>query len=216
MYIQTRRSLSSPHIVRRRSADARLVSSPSSSSSSSSSSTSTSTYSTEASTSTDTRVSKLRNCALFGPPSPVLHDGERQYRVEGLIDTGAFGRVALASIMGTSSPVMVAIKVYGRDQLGSTPRLDAMHDNECRIMCENARRESIWLVQSYGAFDDEWNRYLVMVRNCCVVSFGTQTLRIRIITPTRLLASFSTAIIGHRGASFVSGLKNLYVPLGFV
>lgn len=163
MYIQTRRSLSSPQLVRRRSADALLVSSEPDSSSSSSSSTSSSSYSsTEASTSTD---SKLRSCALFGPPSPVLHDGQRQYRVEGLIDTGAFGRVALASIMGTSSPIMVAIKVYGRDQLGATLRLDVMHDNECRIMCENARRESRWLVQSYGAFDDEWNRYLVMVRN---------------------------------------------------
>ncbi|KAF8256546.1 kinase-like domain-containing protein [Lactarius quietus] len=155
MYIQMRRSLSSPHIVRRRSADALLASSESDSPSPSSSSTSSS--STRASRSTDTRVS-----ALFGPTSPVLHDGERQYRVEGLIDVGAFGRVAIASVMGISSPMLVAIKVYGKDQLGATRRLDAMHDNECRIMCENARRDSIWLVRSHGAFGDEWNRYLVM------------------------------------------------------
>lgn len=58
--------------------------------------------------------------------------------------------------------MLVAIKVYGKDQLGVTPRLDAMHDNECRIMRDNARRDSSWLVRSHGAFGDEWNRYLVM------------------------------------------------------
>ncbi|KAH9162591.1 kinase-like domain-containing protein [Lactarius sanguifluus] len=159
MHIQMRRLLSPPlsrNFVRRRSADARLApddpDSPSSSASSS----------TRASRSTDTRVSQLRSCALLGPPSPVLRDGERQYRVEGLIDAGAFGRVALATVVGTPSPVLVAIKVYGKDQLGATPRLDAMHDNECRIMSENARRDSIWLVRSRGAFGDAWNRYLVM------------------------------------------------------
>lgn len=160
MHIQMRSPLASPlshHFVRRRSADALLApdgpDSPPSSSSASSSS---------ASRSTDTRVSQLRSSALSGPPSPVLRDGERQYRVEGLIDAGAFGRVALATVVGTSSPVLVAIKVYGRDQLGATPRLDVMYDNECRIMCENARRDSRWLVRSRGAFGDAWNRYLVM------------------------------------------------------
>jgi len=132
------------------------------------------------------------------------------------MDAGAFGRVALATVIGTSSPVLVAIKVYGKDQLGATPRLDAMHDNECRIMCENERRDSRWLVRSRGAFGDAWNRYLVMVRRRCLIapfdsSFLVSVWR-RIITPTRLLASFSAATIGPRRASSVSGLKSLYVP----
>ncbi|KAH9050887.1 kinase-like domain-containing protein [Lactarius deliciosus] len=29
-------------------------------------------------------------------------------------------------------------------------------------MSENARRDSIWLIRSRGAFGDAWNRYLVM------------------------------------------------------
>lgn len=164
MHLQLQRPLSSPcspHFVRPRSADALLA--PNQSDSSPSSYSSSGSSSTRASRSTDTRVSHPRSGALLGPPTPFLHDGEREYRVEGLIDAGAFGRVALATVVGTSSPIMVAIKVYGRDQLGSTPQLDAMHDNESRIMCENARRDSKWLVRSHGAFGDEWNRYLVMV-----------------------------------------------------
>ena len=165
MHLQLQRPMSS-HFVRSRSADALLAPNGSDSPLSSSSSGS----STRTSRSTDTRVSQL----LFGPPSPFLHDGERQYRVEGLIDAGAFGRVALATVIGTSSPVKVAIKVYAREQLSSTPRLDAIHENECQIMFENARRNSRWLVRSHGAFGDEWNRYLVMVRTlsfASVVSF---------------------------------------------
>ena len=213
MYIQMRRSLSSPHSVRRRSADALLVHSERDSPTSSTSTSTSSSYSTRASRSSDTRVSQLRSGALFGPSSPVLHDDERQYRVEGLIDAGAFGRVALASVMGTSSPVMVAIKVYGRDQLGATPRLDAMHDNECRIMCENARRDSRWLVRSHGAFGDEWNRYIVMVRRrYFVASFNSPSVAYRIITPTRLLALSSTTPTGPHGVSSASGLKSSYVP----
>jgi hypothetical protein len=199
----------SPHFVRSRSADALLAPNRSDSPSSSSSSSS----STRASRSTDTRVSQLHSDALFGPPTPFLHDGKRQYRVEALINSGAFGRVALATVVGTSSPVKAAIKVYARDQLGSSPRLDAMHDNECRIMCENARRDSRWLVRSHGAFGDEWNRYLVMVRSPVVCLRRNSSCVTRIITPTHLLAPFSVMSIGPRGASFVSGLKSSYVLL---
>ena len=119
-----------------------------------------SSCSTRASRSTDTRISHVRSGTRFGPPTPILHDSERRYCVEGLIDVDAFGRVAIASVLGTSSPVLVAIKVYGKDL---TPHLDTMHDNECRIMRENASCHSAWLVWSHGAFGDEWNRYLIMV-----------------------------------------------------
>ena len=89
-----------------------------------------SSYSTRVSRLTDTRISHVRSGTHFGLPIPILHDGERQYCVEGLIDVGALGRVAIASILGTSSPVLVAIMVYGKDL---TPRQDAMYNNECQI-----------------------------------------------------------------------------------
>ncbi len=153
-----------PPFVRRRSAGA-LCSTPSSSS------TSSSIAFTRASTSTSTRVSQpaqplhsVGSDTRFGPRSPILHDGDkRHYRVEGLIDAGGCARVALATAVGTPSPRLFAIKVYSRTRAGASMMM-MMHENERRILQENTRRKSRWLVGSRAAFGDSWNRYLVMVR----------------------------------------------------
>jgi hypothetical protein len=101
------------------------------------------------------------------PQSPLLYDGEWEYRVEGLIGSGTFGRVALATVMDTSPPVRVAIKVFSKERLrrGLTP--PGMLENEQGILLENAKYKTRWLVQLISAFTDPWNYYLVMVRRVC-------------------------------------------------
>ncbi|KAH9958530.1 kinase-like domain-containing protein [Lactifluus volemus] len=96
------------------------------------------------------------------PQSPLLYDGEWEYRVEGLIGSGTFGRVALATVMDTSPPVRVAIKVFSKERLrrGLTPH--GMLENEQGILLENAKYKTRWLVQLISAFTDPWNYYLVM------------------------------------------------------
>ncbi|KAI0294270.1 kinase-like domain-containing protein [Multifurca ochricompacta] len=107
-----------------------------------------------------------------GPQNPILYDGKQQYRIEGLLGAGAFGRVALATVIGkgnsvsssssSSSLQQVAIKVYSNAHLVAMPSLLGMYETEKKILAENALRRSQWLVQLRGAFEDVWNRYLVM------------------------------------------------------
>ncbi|KAI9453427.1 kinase-like domain-containing protein [Russula earlei] len=99
---------------------------------------------------------------LIGPVSPVIRSGKRQFRVEGLIATGAYGRVALANAVGPARPEQFAIKVFCKDRLIAEPWLLEMYDLERRIMVENTRQNCQWLVQLKGMFGDLWNRYLVM------------------------------------------------------
>jgi hypothetical protein len=101
--------------------------------------------------------------ALVGPHGPVISDGRFQFRVEGLIASGTYGRVALASVVGAEPPVQVALKVYSKDQLIADPWLLDVYDLERRIMVDNTRNDTQWLVQSRGMFGDLWNRYLIMV-----------------------------------------------------
>ncbi|KAI0255199.1 kinase-like domain-containing protein [Lactifluus subvellereus] len=98
----------------------------------------------------------------LGPQSRFLYDGEWQYRVDGLIGAGTFGRVALATVLGTSPPARVAIKVFNKARLSAGPTLPEMYEVEQRIMLENAREDAKWLVQLRGSFTDPWNCYLVM------------------------------------------------------
>jgi hypothetical protein len=110
------------------------------------------------------------------PQSPFLYDGEYEYRVEGLIGSGTFGRVALATVMDTSPPMRVAIKVFSKERLrkGLTP--PGMLENETGILLENAKYETRWLVQLISAFTDPWNYYLVMVRRVfpvCVCMYSS-------------------------------------------
>jgi len=85
--------------------------------------------------------------------------------VEGLIATGGYGRVALATVEGVESPASkVAIKVYCKDKLIANRYLLETYDTERAIMLENAMDDCQWLVKLRGTFGDLWNRYLVMVR----------------------------------------------------
>lgn len=102
---------------------------------------------------------------LVGPLGPVLTDGRWKFRVEGLIASGTYGRVALASVMGVEPPAHVALKVYSKDQLIADPWLLDAYDLERKIMADNMRNNTQWLVQSKGMFGDLWNRYLIMVRD---------------------------------------------------
>jgi len=101
---------------------------------------------------------------IVGPSGPILTDGRWQFRVEGLIASGTYGRVALASVVDAAEPLThVALKVYSKDQLIADPWLLDVYDLERRIMVDNTRNNTQWLVQSRGMFGDLWNRYLIMV-----------------------------------------------------
>ena len=100
---------------------------------------------------------------LIGPLGPVLTNRRWKFRVEGLIASGTYGRVALASVVGVEPPMQVALKVYSKDQLIADPFLLDVYDFERRIMLDNTRNNTQWLVQSRGMFGDLWNRYLIMV-----------------------------------------------------
>ena len=152
-----------------------------------------------------------------GPLSRFLYDGERQYCIDGVIGAGTFGRVALATVLDTSPPARVAIKVFSKAGLYAGPALPEMYEVERRIMLENAREDAKWLVQLRGSFADPWNCYLVMVRHPERLVYTSRvcarahlvSLR-RIITQTRLRASFLAVETGFR-ISPVFGSKNLYV-----
>jgi hypothetical protein len=106
-------------------------------------------------------------CRPLGPLSPFLYDGQLEYRVEGLIGSGTFGRVALATVVDTSPPVRVAIKVFNKEWSRAGLMLPEMFQVERSIMLENAEKENFWLVQLKSVFTDPWNCYLVMVRRVC-------------------------------------------------
>jgi hypothetical protein len=75
--------------------------------------------------------------------------------VEGLIASGTYSRVALASVVGAAGPpTQVVLKVYSKDQLITDPRLLDVYDLERRILVDNTRNNSQWLVQSRGMFGD--------------------------------------------------------------
>lgn len=99
----------------------------------------------------------------IGPLHPVLTDGKHQFHVEGLIATGGYGRVALATVKGVGIPSSkVAIKVYCKDKLITNRLLLETYDLERAIMLENTMEDCQWLVKLRGTFGDLWNRYLVM------------------------------------------------------
>jgi hypothetical protein len=101
----------------------------------------------------------------IGPLHPVLTDGKHRFHVEGLIATGGYGRVALATVEGVANPSSkVAIKVYCKDRLIVNRLLLETYDLERAIMLENSMNDCQWLVKLRGTFGDLWNRYLVMVR----------------------------------------------------
>jgi hypothetical protein len=100
---------------------------------------------------------------LVGPLGPVLTDGRWKFRVEGLIASGTYGRVALASVVDVEPPTHVALKVYSKDHLIADPWLLDVYDLERKIMVDNTRNNTQWLVQSRGMFGDLWNKYLIMV-----------------------------------------------------
>jgi hypothetical protein len=100
---------------------------------------------------------------IVGPSGPILTDHRWQFRVEGLIASGTYGRVALASVVDAAEPTThVALKVYSKDQLIADPSLLDAYDLERRIMVDNTRNNTQWLVQLRGMFGDLWNRYLIM------------------------------------------------------
>jgi hypothetical protein len=100
-----------------------------------------------------------------GPLHPVLTDGKHRFHVEGLIATGGYGRVALATVKDVATPSSkVAIKVYCKDKLITSRTLLETYDLERAIMLENTMEDCQWLVKLRGTFGDLWNRYLVMVR----------------------------------------------------
>jgi hypothetical protein len=165
------------------------------------------------------------NGDLVGPLGPVLTDGRWKFRVEGLIASGTYGRVALASVVDVEPPTHVALKVYSKDHLIADPWLLDVYDLERKIMVDNTRNNTQWLVQSRGMFGDLWNKYLIMVSfypqrrrdlvyNAHVRVFPTVAAAFRIITQTRFRESFSTLHVpASRGGSPVYGSKSLYVPL---
>jgi len=165
---------------------------------------------------------------LVGPLGPVLTDGRWKFRVEGLIASGTYGRVALASVVGVEPPAQVALKVYSKDQLIADPWLLDVYDLERKIMVDNTRNDTQWLVQSRGMFGDLWNRYLIMVSflppRAARTWYATLTFAFsppvavavasRIITQTRFRVSFSNLHVpASQGESPVYGSKNSYVPL---
>ena len=99
----------------------------------------------------------------IGPLHPILTDGKHRFHVEGLIATGGYGRVALASVEGVTTP-KVAIKVYCKDKLITNRLLLETYDLERAIMLENTMNDCQWLMKLRGTFGDLWNRYLIMVR----------------------------------------------------
>jgi hypothetical protein len=162
---------------------------------------------------------------LVGPLGPVLTDGRWKFRVEGLIASGTYGRVALASVVDVEPPAHVALKVYSKDQLIADPWLLDAYDLERKIMVDNTRNNTQWLVQSKGMFGDLWNRYLIMVS--FFTAKGRQDMACdahsrffpiaaasRIITQTRFRASFSTLhVSASQGEFAVYGSKSSYVSL---
>jgi hypothetical protein len=136
----------------------------------------------------------------IGPLHPVLTDGKHRFHVEGLIATGGYGRVALATVEGVATPSSkVAIKVYCKDKLITNRMLLETYDLERAIMLENTIEDCQWLVKLRGTFGDLWNRYLVMVRIYPRVTTSQRLIFVgvvvdllyRIIIQTRFRASFS-------------------------
>jgi hypothetical protein len=157
---------------------------------------------------------------FIGPLHPVLTDGEHRFHVEGLIATGGYGRVALATVEGVATPGSeVAIKVYCKDKLIVNRSLLETYDLERAIMLENAMEDSQWLVKLRGTFGDLWNRYLVMVRIDPLVTTSQQLIFVivvnllyRIIIQTRFRVSFSILKSHHcQDILCVIGLKSLCV-----
>jgi hypothetical protein len=154
----------------------------------------------------------------IGPLHPVLTDGKHRFHVEGLIATGGYGRVALATVEGVESPASkVAIKVYCKDKLIANRLLLETYDQERTLMLENAMYDCQWLVQLRGTFGDLWNRYLIMVRFDTRVATSQKLtfaivvvdLLYRIIIQTRLRASFSIPESDQCQAIFCAiGLKS--------
>jgi hypothetical protein len=69
----------------------------------------------------------------------------------------------LVNVVGAAEPpTQVALKVYSKDQLIADPWLLDVYDLERRIMVDNTRNNTQWLVQSRGMFGDHWHRYLIM------------------------------------------------------
>jgi hypothetical protein len=152
----------------------------------------------------------------IGPLHPVLTDGKHRFHVEGLIATGGYGRVALATVEGLAAPAsQVAIKVYCKDKLIANRLLIETYDLERSIMLENTMNDSQWLVKLRGTFGDLWNRYLIMVRDHplpSVATSQTHSLLRRIITQTRFQASFSILKFTRcQGKLCVIGSKSSYV-----
>lgn len=150
----------------------------------------------------------------IGPLDPVLTDGKHQFHVEGLIATGGYGRVALATVEGVTDPgSKVAIKVYCKDKLIANRLLLETYDLERAIMLENAMEDSQWLVKLRGTFGDLWNRYLVMVRIDPRLTTSQQLIFVdllfRIIIRIRFRASFSVLKSHHcQDILRVIGLKS--------
>jgi len=140
--------------------------------------------------------------------------------VEGLIATGGYGRVALATVEGVATPSSkVAIKVYCKDKLIVNRSLLETYDLERAIMLENEMEDCQWLVKLRGTFGDLWNRYLVMVRIDPLVTIFQRVIFVifvdllfRIIIQTRFRASFSILKSHHcQDMLCVIGLKSLCV-----
>lgn len=154
----------------------------------------------------------------IGPLHPVLTDGKHQFHVEGLIATGGYGRVALATVEGVATPSSkVAIKVYCKDKLITSRTLLETYDLERAIMLENTMEDCQWLVKLRGTFGDLWNRYLVMVRiffprvttSQRLIFVVIVDLVYRIIIQTRFRASFLILQSHHyQDMLCVTGLKN--------
>jgi hypothetical protein len=152
-----------------------------------------------------------------GPLHPILTDGKHRFHVEGLIATGGYGRVALATVEGVATPSSkVAIKVYCKDKLIVNRTLLETYDLERAIMLENTMEDCQWLVKLRGTFGDLWNRYLVMVRIYLRVLTSQRLIFVvvvdllyRIIIQTRSQASFLILQSHHcQDILFVTGLKN--------
>lgn len=158
----------------------------------------------------------------IGPLHPVLTDGKHRFHVEGLIATGGYGRVALATVEGGATPgTKVAIKVFCKDRLLVNRSLLETYDLERAIMLENAMENCQWLVKLRGTFGDLWNRYLVMVCIDPLITTPQQLIFVifidflcRITIQTRFRASFSILKSHHcQDMLCVIGLKSLCVSL---
>jgi len=161
-------------------------------------------------------VSASADC--IGPLHPILTDGRHRFHVEGLIASGGYGRVALATVEGSGAPpLQVALKVYCKDKLIANRLLLETYDLERAIMLDNARDDCQWLVKLRGTFGDLWNRYLIMVRDhppprrLKLIFVVVVTLLRRIITQIRFRASFSILSFLHcQGKLCAIGSKSLY------